>query len=222
MHYAVLGLGIVLLATALLALAGLVALADGSWFLQWQALIGALLGSAGTIFAGWLTRAVVLHREARAAKRLSGEPSKPGGEPPDAKASAVSAITEPVQAAGVALAALRRAVAASGDPRSKQHLADAIARLATTVGSLKPASDLNPNDRALYLMIVTHLTSVANVGKNPSGATSPELRLRHLVRALENAHRHIAMFDAPLGQKFAEASAAANLDVHDPGRRMVA
>ena len=52
----------------------------------------------------------------------------------------------------------------------------------------------------------------------PSGATSPELRLRHLVRALENAHRHIAMFDAPLGQQFAEASA--NLDVHDPGRRL--
>src|SRR5256885_8837294 len=126
MHYVVLGLGIALLATALLALAGLVALSDGSWFMQWQALIGALLGSAGTIFAGWLTNAVVLHRKARDANRLSAEPSKPGGEPPDPKASAVSAITEPVHAAGVALAALRRAVATSGDARSKQQLADAI------------------------------------------------------------------------------------------------
>src|SRR5262245_57658430 len=123
MHYAVLGLGIVLLATALLALAGLIALSDGSRFMHWQALIGALLGSAGTIFAGWLTHAVGLYRAARDANRLCGEPAKPGGEPSDAKASAVSAITEPVHAAGVALAALRRAVAASGDARIKQHLA---------------------------------------------------------------------------------------------------
>ena len=71
-------------------------------------------------------------------------------------------------------------------------------------------------------MIITHLTSVANVGKNPSGSTSPELRFRHLIRALENAHRHIAMFDAPLGQQFAEASAAANLDGYDADRRLVA
>jgi len=201
MHYAVLGLGIILLATALFALAGLAALPDGSWFLRWQAVIGALLGAAGAIFAGWLAYAAVLHRRERDAQKLASQETV-------AKAAAVLAITEPVHAAAAALALLRKADASSGDPPGKQELADAISRLASTLCGLKPADDLNPNDRALYLMIITHLTSVANVATNPSGATSPELRLQHLVRALENAHRYIAMFDAPLGGQFAERSTA--------------
>src|SRR5262245_52571134 len=111
MHYAVLGLGVVLLAIALFALAGLVALADGSLFLRWQALIGALLGASGTIFVGWLTHAAVQHSERRDAKKRTGEQTA-------AKTSAVLAITESVRAAAVALAALRRALGASGEARS--------------------------------------------------------------------------------------------------------
>jgi hypothetical protein len=201
-HYVVLGIGIVCLTSALLALAGLAALSDVTWFLRWQAVIGALLGAAGTIFTGLLYYAAAAHLKERDARRVTAQRTA-------AKNAAVSALTGPVHAAAATLAALRQAVASNHDADSKQALTDAISRLAETLQSHKAITiGLLPKDRTLYLTVMTHFTSVANVAANPSGATSPDLRLKHFVRALESAHRYVAMFDVPLGRQFAEQSAA--------------
>jgi hypothetical protein len=204
-HYVALGIGIIFLTSGLLALAGLAARADVTLFLRWQAVIGALLGSAGTIFTGLLYYAAARHLKERVKER---DARKLASQRAAAKSAAVLAINEPVHAAAATLAALRKAVASNQDAGSKQALADAISRLSATLQSLKTTtSGLHPKDRTLYVTIVTHFTSVANVAANPSGATSPDLRLKHFVRALESAHRYVAMFDAPLGRQFAEQSA---------------
>jgi hypothetical protein len=79
-RYDVLGFGLIVLGCAIFAALGTadVLFTDQSWLFRWQGFIGALIGAAGTLAAGWLAWQAVQHqinadRERMLADRVEGE-----------------------------------------------------------------------------------------------------------------------------------------------------
>jgi hypothetical protein len=205
-RYDVLGFGLVLLAVALLALAGTAdtLFAENSWWVRWQGLIGALLGAAGTIFAGWLAYHGVQ-------KQLAAAETRAAYSQQSAKEAAVLAMTQPVHSAARLFASakihakhnlmIQRMSAREDLARNVYYLERSLQHF-----SLREiAADLSAEDRSAFLALLLRLESVVMIVKpllEPSGqsfALTPE---GESVRMLGRIHQYILRFDQVLAEVF--------------------
>src|SRR5262249_20063501 len=203
-RYDVLGFGLLALAVAIFALLD-TSFSDESFLFRWKELIGAILGAAMTIGAGWLAYHAVR-------KQIAYDQAKVMQQQEAAKVAAVTAVSQPVHAAASVLFVMRTAQSARVERGRSALWHSGHAQLATHFERLKTslkhftlkeiAGDLNADDRTRYLMVILHLSSFVNIFET-TPAEGYDDRLPLLIETLQGVHRYIALLDADLGEVFA-------------------
>jgi hypothetical protein len=179
-----------------------------------EGLAGGLIGGAGALFAAWLAFTAVQEQLAEERHRLRQRQA-------DAKEAALVCITQPIHAAAMALSQINKARQLRGSVAPKtQAAADqlvnlSVAHVRSTIESFtirESVHDLGVEDRVMYLLIVSTLSTFVNVSTNPSPVLTRDERLRNQREALMRLHNYLTPFDSQLAQVYARDSGTTPAD----------
>jgi hypothetical protein len=169
-----------------------------------EGLAGGLIGGAGALFAAWLAFTAVQ-------EQLGEERYRRRQQQADAKEAAIVCITQLVHAAATVLVQINDAIRV-GD--ALQETSDRLVRLA--VDHVKAAlesftvresgRDLSVDDKVMYLLIVSTLSTFVNISTNPSPILTRGDRLQNQRFALMRLHTYLGAFDSELAQVYARDS----------------
>jgi hypothetical protein len=179
---------------------------------DWLGFSGSVIAGAMTLVAAiiaWfaVSRQILSQKEAVARAEYHAELAKQQ-HLQDAKIAATLAITQPMHVAATLLYSVRIAIAANTTASIDQwDLAtkQACSQLAFTLEHFTlrdVARDLAIDDRAIYLILVSQLSSIVNIYHRPAGIISREQSLAVLRDQLVGLETHFRAFDDDLANVY--------------------
>ena len=170
-----------------------------------EGLAAGLIGGAGALFAAWLAYDAIQ-------EQLSEERERRLRRQAEAKETAVGCIAQPIYAAATALFAIDNALRSSGRPNeaNSDELVDlGVTYVQTTLDTFTVREifrDLGHDDRQIYLVIVSTLSTFVSTSTHRSPVLNRAGRLQAQRRTLMNIHTFLRAFDAELAEVYARDS----------------
>ncbi|WP_316195934.1 MULTISPECIES: hypothetical protein [unclassified Bradyrhizobium] len=130
----------------------------------------------------------------------------------EAKSIAVVALAQPVHAASALLRAVQIAEAANTDAGKTQWdgivaiCCEQVSAMLDHFALREISGELDPNDRALFLIIILQLSSMINIYRRPFGLISREQALKNFANQLRGLENYLPHFDQELWDVFVRDS----------------